>query len=553
MSNEMNSINIVCHSVEFILRAIGFWPNTSYAILRRIFCLSSMAVFQIFQYQYLIMHFEEKDLFIMMDVISITVCFSLVFIKLIIFAFNTHLLHEILAHMVEDWKKRDVSEEYTMTRMTYISRRFSNLIITMYVMTVFFYATSTVFRYKSSNQTDARELIVKMELPFEINSTSVYIAVLFTQFVQHTSTVSAEGMFNSLLITLVLHACGQIDTVRQKLSEITRNNIKQDVTQSIMKTLIVRHQKIILFSKNIESLFSSIALIQFASNTLVICCLGFIIVVSIRVPGGTTVLVKSVLFYISIALDAFIFCFVGEYLSTKSRMIGDAAYESLWYESNSNQNRDVLLMIVRSQKQLTLTAGKFVDLSLQQFANVLHVCGQIDTVRQKLSEITRNNIKQGVTESNIMKTLVIRHQKIILFSKNIESLFSSIALIQFASNTLVICCLGFIIVVSIGVPGGTTVLAKSMLFYVAISLDAFIFCFIGEYLSTKSRMIGDAAYESLWYESNPNENRNIFLMIVRSQKRLKLTAGKFVDLSLQQFANIVKASASYVSVLHAMY
>jgi len=107
------------------------------------------------------------------------------------------------------------------------------------------------------------------------------------------------------------------------------------------------------------------------------------------------VLVKSVLFYIAINLDAFIFCFVGEYLSTKvsiqyalqnlsdavvrwtlffvllqSRLIGDAAYNSLWYDSNLNQHRNVLLMIMRSQKHLQLTAGKFVDLSLQQFANV---------------------------------------------------------------------------------------------------------------------------------------------------------------------------------------
>jgi len=51
-------------------------------------------------------------------------------------------------------------------------------------------------------------------------------------------------------------------------------------------------------------------------------------------------------------------------------MIGDAAYESLWYELNSIQNRDVLIMIIRSQKHLTLTVGKIMDLSLKQFASV---------------------------------------------------------------------------------------------------------------------------------------------------------------------------------------
>jgi len=72
--------------------------------------------------------------------------------------------------------------------------------------------------------------------------------------------------------------------MRQKLSEITqknleRKNIEQSVNESIVKTLIIRHQHIITFSKNIETLYSNIALIQFVSNTLVICCLGFLIVI----------------------------------------------------------------------------------------------------------------------------------------------------------------------------------------------------------------------------------------------------------------------------------
>lgn len=81
-------MSTVCQSVEFGLRAIGVWPDTSYAILRRILCLSSIVVFQSFQYRYLIMHFNEIDLFILMDVLSGILIYSLLFIKLIILTFN---------------------------------------------------------------------------------------------------------------------------------------------------------------------------------------------------------------------------------------------------------------------------------------------------------------------------------------------------------------------------------------------------------------------------------------------------------------------------------
>lgn len=36
-----------------------------------------------------------------------------------------------------------------------------------------------------------------------------------------------------------------------------------------------------------------------------------------------------------------------------------------------------------------------------------------------------------------------------------------------------------------GVPGGMPMLIKSVFFYIVINMEAFIFCFVGEHLSTK--------------------------------------------------------------------
>lgn len=42
--------------------------------------------------------------------------------------------------------------------------------------------------------------------------------------------------------------------------------------------IIRKHQKIICFSECIEDLYTYIALVQFTSNTVLICSLGFLIV-----------------------------------------------------------------------------------------------------------------------------------------------------------------------------------------------------------------------------------------------------------------------------------
>lgn len=88
MNKGVESVNTVCRPVEFGLRVIGVWPGTSYAILRRVFCISSMAIFQTFQYRHLILHYNEEDILFLMDVLSATLAYTLLLIKLIIFAFN---------------------------------------------------------------------------------------------------------------------------------------------------------------------------------------------------------------------------------------------------------------------------------------------------------------------------------------------------------------------------------------------------------------------------------------------------------------------------------
>jgi len=70
---------------------------------------------------------------------------------------------------------------------------------------VFFYATGALLKQKGDNQTDARELIVKMELPFEVEmlSTPIYVTILITQFLHQSSAAAMVGVLNSFLITLV--------------------------------------------------------------------------------------------------------------------------------------------------------------------------------------------------------------------------------------------------------------------------------------------------------------------------------------------------------------
>lgn len=63
-----------------------------------------------------------------------------------------------------------------------------------------------------------------------------------------------------------------------ELLEIPVTEDKHDLRMVALRSVVNRHQRIIAFTENIEDVFCYMALMQFLSNTFVLCFLGFVIV-----------------------------------------------------------------------------------------------------------------------------------------------------------------------------------------------------------------------------------------------------------------------------------
>ncbi|XP_076375650.1 uncharacterized protein LOC117226935 isoform X7 [Megalopta genalis] len=109
-----------------------------------------------------------------------------------------------------------------------------------------------------------------------------------------------------------------------------------------------------------------------------------------------------------------------------------------------------------------------------------------------------------------------------------------------------------LLTMSVGLENVVPVFLKCIMFYNVMCLDAFTYCFVGEFLEIKSNMIAETAYGIPWYDLDPNVSRQVVLLILRAHNGLPLTFGKFSKLSLESFTAMMKASASYMSVLLAM-
>nr|XP_012219877.1 PREDICTED: odorant receptor 85b-like [Linepithema humile] len=362
-------------SVEIGLRFVGIWPGLPYGSFTWFTYMSSVAVVLYFQYAYIFGHFNANDVSNLIDALSNTLAYSLTFLKLFSLWSNRRTFYNILLTMNEDWSNvnRDRSVLCAMTDNANLSRRCSNILITINIIAATCYAAISLIHLSTVSEENLnvslKVLPIKMELPFEVNATPFFELLVAGVFLHEVSVATLNAVTISLILSLVLHVSGQIDILRRDLLTICDSGSPQ--RDSNVKLLTIQHQRIITFSDNIEELYSNIALMQFLSNTVVICCIGLTLINALDKDGVSVLLLKSVSFYIAITLEAFIFCFAGEYLSAKSKSIGDAAYESLWYNMTPTVSRILMLIMLRSQKRLTITAGNVMDLSLEAFTVVM--------------------------------------------------------------------------------------------------------------------------------------------------------------------------------------
>ncbi|XP_014481496.1 PREDICTED: uncharacterized protein LOC106747954 [Dinoponera quadriceps] len=362
-------------SVKFGLRFLGALPDVPYAVVNRMIYLSIALTVLYFQYVYLFAHCKPGELQNLVDSLPAAFYYSLTTIKVITLWKERRVVRKLLAAMDTDWRECVNVDQHLhmMTTKAGISHFCSNALFgfntfagAIYVMA----DTAIAIAHQAGGDNDtSRPFPIKILLPFEAEHSPIYELLVIVLFMHAMLNVYSVTIVNTLLFTLILHASGQIDIICEDLKIISEEISSYGSSGHALGILVERHNKVISFSENVDKLFSFIALMQVLLNTIVICALGLFIMASVDESGVGVI--KTAFAYGAVTIEMFIICFVGEYLSIKSISLADAAYDSLWYNMSSNHAKNMLFVIMRSQRELTITAGGMTTLSLEAFASIM--------------------------------------------------------------------------------------------------------------------------------------------------------------------------------------
>lgn len=82
--------------------------------------------------------------------------------------------------------------------------------------------------------------------------------------------------------------------------------------------------------------------------------------------------------------------------------------------------------------------------------------------------------------------------------------------------------------------------ASSSLFLGAMLFQLTIYCYNGNEVQIQSQEISKVAYTCDWVDANDDVKKSLILMMVRAQRPIRMSAGKFAYLTLETLMNVRK-------------
>ncbi|KAH0954176.1 OrU11, partial [Eciton burchellii] len=176
---------------------------------------------------------------------------------------------------------------------------------------------------------------------------------------------------------------------------------------------------------------------------------------------------------------------------------------------------------------------------------VFHICGQLD--------IMRNNLKYSHKNfRDILRSNVMYHIRLLRAIYAIEDTYNIILLILFVYFGILFAFCGFLLLTLFEEEENDISFMRLLflfLFIVSLFIHMGMYCAVGETLIAKCNGIYHAVYDCEWYSLDPKQGKDLILFMIKVSEPVYLTAGKVFPVTMAMFSNLVKTSASYISVL----
>nr|AQN78406.1 olfactory receptor 4 [Meteorus pulchricornis] len=225
--------------------------------------------------------------------------------------------------------------------------------------------------FAPANSTDAiRNFPLQTACTFESFTTStIYYVIFIVQIYQLIATCLGNCGNDVFFFGLGMHICGQLEILKNEFRTFVDVD-KMTTDRKRFQLLVRRHTHLMDLVENLEESFNLIILSQLVMSGLLICIMGIQVIIALKI-GDLFSGINAGVVLSSLMSQLFLYSYGGDYLTSQNEDLAFAAYESMWYTWPVNTMKDIGFVIFRAGKPINITAGKFVQMTLATFMDIL--------------------------------------------------------------------------------------------------------------------------------------------------------------------------------------
>ncbi|XP_020279260.1 odorant receptor 4-like [Pseudomyrmex gracilis] len=179
---------------------------------------------------------------------------------------------------------------------------------------------------------------------------------------------------------------------------------------------------------------------------------------------------------------------------------------------------------------------------------VVHACGQLKILIDLMKSLVRKQWREEHEVDDKLAEIVEHHVRVRSFLKMVQHTLGEIYLMEVMVNTISICLLVYFLMLDFQ-NNSVTVLGSYLLSIINLVIHIFLFCYTGEQLTTQAEKVATTSCELEWYRLPDKKARSVVMLMVMSNTPTKISASKFVDLSLKTFGDVIKTAGAYFNML----
>nr|QXO36149.1 olfactory receptor Or16 [Anopheles merus] len=219
--------------------------------------------------------------------------------------------------------------------------------------------------------------------------------------------------------------------------------------------------------------------------------------------------------------------------------------EESFYRLNVREKLDHYLIFGAIMVPISFLCALVGTAKLVSILSLIKYC----TIYFQLVKIKLEEVGRSENYTREIRSAIQMHQSALSCADLLHDITAPIMLLQ-----LVLCILVWSsMLLYFTVAGFNTQFISLFILFMFDTTETFGYCFLGNQLSDESARVASVVYDCRWEDLPPPLRKDLQLTMLRAQRPVGITAGKFCFMNMEQFGEVVKTTYSFFVVLRDQF